>query len=141
MLSDRFGRRLVMIVPATLLFLLILPSFYVIEHYRTTETLLAATALLGSLAALAGTPIVIWLTESLPASIRAGGVAIVYATSIAIFGGSTQFTIKALIKFTGNPLAPAFYWMVAAAVGLTAMYLARESAPAKTKELASQPAE
>src|SRR6185436_11644459 len=136
-------RRLVMMVPATLLFLLILPSFWVIEHYRTTETLLAATAILGTLAALASTPIVIWLTESLPASIRAGGVAIVYATSIAIFGGSTQFTIKALIHYSGNPIAPAFYWMVASAVGLTAMYLAHESAPIKSKaqEPASQPAE
>src|SRR6185436_10599478 len=111
-------RRLVMMVPATLLFLLILPSFWVIEHYRTPETLLGLTALLGTLAALASTPIVIWLTESLPAAIRAGGVAIVYATAIAIFGGSTQFTIRALIKYTENPIAPAYYWMVAAAVGL-----------------------
>jgi MFS family permease len=141
LLSDRFGRRLVMLVPATLLFLLILPSFYFIEQIRSPEVLLAATAVLGTLAAIANTPIVIWLTESLPASIRAGGVAIVYATSIAIFGGSTQFTIKALIHLSGNPIAPAYYWMFAAAVGLTAMYLTHESAPVKTKELASQPAE
>jgi len=49
--------------------------------------------------------------------------------------------IKALIQFSGNPIAPAFYWLAAAAVGLTAMYLAHESAPSKAKEPAFQPAE
>jgi MHS family citrate/tricarballylate:H+ symporter-like MFS transporter len=140
-LSDRFGRKPVMIIPAALLLLLVLPSFYVIEHYRTTAALLGATAVLGTLAALSGTPIIIWLTESLPSAIRSGGVAIVYATSIAAFGGTTQFTITKLIQVTGNPLAPAFYWLVAGAIGLAAMIAAHESAPIKNGELAPQPAE
>jgi MHS family citrate/tricarballylate:H+ symporter-like MFS transporter len=96
---------------------------------------------LGTLAALSGTPIIIWLTESLPSAIRSGGVAIVYATSIATFGGTTQFTITKLIQVTGNPLAPAFYWLVAGAIGLAAMIAAHESAPIKSGELAPQPAE
>ena len=37
----------------------------------------------------------------------------IYAVAISIFGGSTQFVITALIKWTGNPLAPAWYWSVA----------------------------
>ena len=45
-LSDRIGRKPVMLVPAILLLVSILPAFYVILHFRTTATLLGATAAL-----------------------------------------------------------------------------------------------
>ncbi len=130
-LSDRFGRKAIMLVPGALLLVTILPAFYVISHFRTTPTLLGATAVLSILQALPGTPIVTWLTESLPASIRSSGVAVIYAFSIAIFGGTTQYSIAWLIKVTGNPLAPAWYWTAAMIVGVAAMSAARESAPRK----------
>jgi MFS family permease len=130
-LSDRFGRKPVMIVPGVLLLLSIWPAFYVISHYRTTAALLGATAVLATLSELSTCPTIVWLTESLPAAIRSGGVAIVYAFSIAIFGGSTQYSVTWLIKATGNPLAPAWYWIVALTIGLGAMIAAHESAPRK----------
>jgi MFS family permease len=133
-LSDRIGRKPMMLVPGVLLVLSILPAFYVIAHYRTAVTLLGATAVVASLAALSACPIVIWLTESLPAAIRSGGVAIVYAFSIALFGGTTQYTVTWLIKVTGNPLAPAWYWTAAAIIGLAAMIATRESAPRKAAQ-------
>jgi MFS transporter, MHS family, citrate/tricarballylate:H+ symporter len=94
-------------------------------------TLVGATAVLSILLDLSVCPMVTWLTESLPASIRSGGVAVVYALAIATFGGSTQYTVTWLTKATGNPLAPAWYWTGAAIVGLAAMFAARESAPQK----------
>jgi MFS transporter, MHS family, citrate/tricarballylate:H+ symporter len=130
-LSDRIGRKPMMIVPGVLLLVSILPAFYVISHYRTTATLLGATAVLSSLAALSTNPVIIWLTESLPAAIRSGGVAILYAVSIATFGGTTQYAVTWLIKVTGNPLVPAWYWTAAAIVGFVAMTATRESAPRK----------
>ena len=135
-LSDRIGRKPMMIVPSALLLVSVLPAFYVISHYRTTATLLGATAVLAALLEVSACPAIIWLTESLPAAIRSGGVAIVYAFAIAIFGGSTQPMITWLIKVTGNPLAPAWYWIIALIVGLAAMIAARESAPRKLAEAA-----
>jgi len=76
-------------------------------------------------------PMVVWLTESLPAAIRSGGVAVIYAVSIATFGGSTQYVVTWLIRKTGNPMAPAWYWTAALVVGVSAMIAARESAPCK----------
>ena len=130
-LSDRIGRKAMMIIPGVLLLASILPAFYIISHYRTTAALLGATAVLASLSELSTCPTIVWLTESLPAAIRSGGVAIVYAFSIAIFGGSTQYSVTWLIKVTGNPLAPAWYWIVALTIGLGAMIAAHESAPCK----------
>lgn len=130
-LSDRFGRKPVVLIPGALLLILILPSFRVIAHYRTTATLLSVTAVLSTLFQLSQCPIIIWLTESLPAGIRSGGVAIVYALAIATFGGTTQFVVTWLIRVTGNPLTPAWYWTVAVIIGLAAMCVTRESAPRK----------
>jgi hypothetical protein len=109
----------------------ILPAFYVISRYRTTATLLGAAAVLSILASLCVCPMIIWLTESLPAAIRSSGVAVIYAVSIATFGGTTQYAVTWLIKVTRNPLAPAWYWTAAAIVGVTAMIATRESAPRK----------
>jgi len=130
-LSDRFGRKRTMLVPGVLLLVSILPAFYVISHYQTTGMLLGVTAVLSSLAALSAVPMIVWITESLPAAIRSGSVAVIYAVSISTFGGTTQYTITILMKATGNPLAPAWYWTAALMIGIAAMCLTGESAPRK----------
>ena len=130
-LSDRFGRKPLMLIPGALLLILILPAFYIIAHFRTAATLLIATAILASLMSFCVCPSVVWLTESLPASIRSSGLAVIYAVSIATFGGTTQYAVTWLIKRTGNPLAPAWYWTLAIIVGVAAMSATRETAPRK----------
>ena len=130
--TDRFGRKPVMIIPYALLFLLAFPAFYVISHARTAFALYAVSALLASLQCWGGGPTLTVVTESLPRRIRAGTVAVIYAVSIAAFGGTTQFMITWIIAATGNPLAPAFYMMSGIAIGLIAMASVRETAPVKT---------
>jgi MHS family citrate/tricarballylate:H+ symporter-like MFS transporter len=130
-LSDHIGRKLTMIIPGVALLLLIFPAFYVLDHHRTPAVLLGVTGVLYSLFALSTCPFVIWLAESLPAQIRSGGVATVYAVAIAIFGGTTQYAVTWLIKATGNPEAPAWYWAAAALMGLAVMLGIHESAPRK----------
>ena len=130
-LSDRYGRKPVMIVPGILLLVSILPCFWIIGHFGNTWAFYGAAAVMAALAALSSVPIIITITESLPKSIRSGAVATIYAFAISIFGGSTQFVITWLIGVTNNPLAPAYYWTAAAAVGLLAMLLVKESAPIK----------
>jgi len=132
-LSDRFGRKPVMIVPMILLILSILPCFWLIGHARSLWVLYGAEGVMSMFAAVASVPVIVTITETLPPHIRSGAVATIYAFAISIFGGSTQFMLKFLIEKTGNPLAPAFYWTGAALVGLVAMILVRESAPAKQR--------
>jgi len=141
-LSDRFGRKPIMLIASVLLLISILPAFYAISHYRTLATLLGATALLASLLSLGAGPMVVWITESLPAAIRSGSVAVIYAIAISTFGGTTQYVITWLMKATGNPVAPAWYWTAALALGIVAVCAVRESAPRKTsaKELVWPPA-
>ena len=131
-LSDRFGRKPVMLIPACLLLVLILPAFYTISHYRTTATLLGSIAVLSILMSLWTVPAIVWITESLPVEIRSGSLALIYAVAISTFGGTTQLAITWLIKVTGNPIAPAWYWTTAAIVGIGAICATRESAPRAT---------
>jgi MFS family permease len=130
-LSDRFGRKPVMIVPGVLLALSILPCFWVIDHLRSVWALYGAESVMIAFAAVSSVPVIVTITETLPAHIRSGAVATIYAFAISIFGGSTQFVIKWLIDRTGNPMAPAYYWTCAAILGLIAMILVTESAPTK----------
>jgi MFS family permease len=132
-LSDKVGRKPVMIIPGVMLLLAILPCFWVIDHARSVWALYGAESVMSILAAISAVPVIVTITETLPAHIRSGAVATIYAFAISIFGGSTQFVLKLLIDRTGNPLAPAYYWTGAAMVGLIAMILVAESAPVRRK--------
>jgi MFS transporter, MHS family, citrate/tricarballylate:H+ symporter len=136
-LSDRIGRKPVMLIPSLVLLVLIFPAFHAILHYRSATALLGATAVLSSFATVSTCQVVTWLSESLPAPIRSGGVSVVYAVAIATFGGTTQYAVTWLIRATGNPLAPAWYWMASLIVGLIAIMVAHESAPRKAIQRAS----
>jgi MFS family permease len=139
-LSDRFGRKPVMIIPGALLLLSILPCFWLIDHFRNIWVFYGAESVMVMLAALCAVPVIVTITESLPKSIRSGAVATIYAFAISIFGGSTQFLITWLIGVTNDPLAPAYYWSAAAAMGLVAMLLVKESAPIKAAVRSMHPA-
>ena len=130
-LSDKIGRKPVMLVSWLLLILSAVPAFYVMSLRPSGETLLGATALLSVFASLGGTPIIIALTEGLPKRVRSGALAITYAFAISIFGGSAQPIVKTLIVVTKNPLAPAWYMASAGIIGLIGMIVIRETAPAR----------
>ena len=134
MWSDRFGRKTVMMIPFAAMLLMIMPAYWLVSRFPTPLALYALMGLLSVLFNIASTPIIIALTESLPKSIRSGAVATVYAFAISIFGGSTQFIVSWLIGASGNnPMAPAWYWTAATAVGLAVMFFLRESAPRKAE--------
>ena len=55
-----------------------------------------------------------------------------YALAISVFGGSTQFVIAWLTEWSGDPMAPAWYMLVALIIGLVAMILMRETGEPRT---------
>jgi MFS family permease len=130
-LSDRFGRKRVMIIPWLAMIVAIYPSFWLLERLRTGTVLLAVSALLNGIQTLSSATIIVAITESLPKRVRSGAFALIYALAISVFGGSTQFLVAWIIHTTGNPLAPAWYMLGAVAVGLIAMLRLPETAPVK----------
>ncbi|MEY4964996.1 MAG: hypothetical protein RL274_579 [Pseudomonadota bacterium] len=130
-LSDRLGRKPVMMTAFGLLGLVVLPCFLVMTHLRTAMALYACTALMAMLLAMGLPAIMSSLTENLPQQIRSGGIGIIYAVAISVFGGTAQFVVAWLTDVSGSELAPAWYMCAALAMGVCAMVAIRETAPIK----------
>jgi len=130
-LSDLFGRRRLILLPWLICGLLVFPGFWMIEHYRSGPALWTACAVLGGASTMAGTTALVSITELLPKHVRAGGFGLIYASSIALFGGSTQFIAAWLTRLTGDPLVPAWYMLAMLLLGLLALAYLRETAPVK----------
>jgi MFS family permease len=130
-LSDRLGRRPVMVGSTAVFLVTVYPIFLAIVGSGSTAVFLVASVALGFLSSVSSGPFYAALGETLPKRIRGATFATVYASSIALFGGTTQFVITWLLHATGNAMAPAWYLMAATAVALVAMYLVVESAPAR----------
>ena len=130
-MSDRFGRKPVMIWPRVLLLVVVYPGFVLLEHNRDGVTLLAVTAVIATLSTWSAAASLVNIAELMPKEMRSGSLGTVYAVAIAAFGGTTQYVVVWLIGRTGNVLAPAWYLTGATLIGLIAMIVAKETAPAK----------
>lgn len=130
-LSDRFGRKPIMITPWLLLAAAVFPSFWFLDHLRTPLALYTVCAVLGCMSTLSSATIIVAITESLPHRVRSRGIALIYALAICVFGGSTQFLVAWLIRATGNPLAPAWYMFCGVSIGIVALLQLPETAPIK----------
>ncbi|HEY1751496.1 MAG TPA: MFS transporter [Caulobacteraceae bacterium] len=128
-LSDRWGRRPMMIWPRLAFLLLILPTFMLVVRVHHPIPLLALMGGLNIVANLAGVPAFVALVESLSKDIRGVATGTIYATAVALFGGTTQPIVAWLDEATHNPLAISWYLMAGTAVALVASVLMPETAP------------
>jgi MHS family citrate/tricarballylate:H+ symporter-like MFS transporter len=131
-LSDRFGRWPVMVWPQLVALLLTYPVFLWIVDSHSAMALLGGFGFLSLVGTIPYSAFYVALTENLPKRIRGSAFATIYAVAIASFGGTAQLIVTWLIHVTGNALAPAWYMLLAAAVGLGAMVMMPETAPVKT---------
>ena len=128
LLSDSLGRRAMMIWPRIVFLIATWPAFYLLVRNHDAPTLLIATAVITFTSALSTAAVFVSISESLRKEVRVLGMGAVYATAVAVFGGSTQPVIATLIEFTGDPLSPAWYMMGFTALGLVASVMTRETA-------------
>lgn len=130
-LSDRIGRKVVMIGARVFFLLAIYPAFSLMISNHDVVTLIIATGLLSALSSTSVGVALVCLTESLRKDVRSTSLAVVYAVGVAVFGGVAQPWVTWLIKATGSPMAPAWYMIAAACVGIAAMALMKETLPAR----------
>jgi MFS family permease len=126
-LSDRVGRKPILIWPRVALILVVYPAYLAVVHFPSASMLLGVTALLATLNFLSGSVTITVLSECVPKPIRGLASGGTYATAVAMFGGTTQFVIAWLIGTTGNKLAPALYLAAASVVAVIAYVLVPET--------------
>ena len=124
-LADRIGRRPVMIAGGLTVLVTAVPGFVLLTRAPEAATLYAVGFVVRFAMAVALTTTSIVAVEGLPARVRSGSFAILYATAVAVFGGSTQLVVAWLVAITGDPLMPAWYMTAATLLGLAAMWLYR----------------
>lgn len=128
-LADRYGRKPVMVTARLLFLLATFPAFVLMVRNHDALTVIAATGILSAFSSTSVGIAIVALTESLRKDVRSTGLAIVYAIGVTVFGGIAQPFITWVMKVTGDPMAPAWYLMAAAAVGITAMLFLKETKP------------
>jgi MHS family citrate/tricarballylate:H+ symporter-like MFS transporter len=128
-LSDRFGRRPLMLWPIALSAVLVMPAFWWLEASPNPLLLYAVALVLRFTTVLAGTAAFVAVSEAFPAGVRSTALGLTYALAVSTLGGTTQFMIAWLTKVTGSPMAIAWYMLFACVVGLAAMAFLRETAP------------
>lgn len=126
-LSDRYGRKGVMLWPRAAAAVFTVPLFMLLVNQPSAGVLILVTSVLAALTALSAAGSFAAIPELLPASVRATGLAIAYSVGVCLFGGSTQFVVAWLTEFTGSPLMPAWYVAATSLVTLVAMMALPES--------------
>jgi MHS family proline/betaine transporter-like MFS transporter len=122
LLSDRIGRRPVMLAGALLVVVLALPLLGVLRDGGASAGVKGAAVLgAGAVVGLMAGPGPAMLAEMFPTSVRHTGLGLAYALSNAVFSGCAGLVITEAVKRTGNADVPAYYAAAACAVSVLAL--------------------
>ncbi|PWI07559.1 metabolite-proton symporter [Streptomyces sp. NWU339] len=125
-LSDRIGRRAVMVAGAVLVAVLAFPLMHLLQDSGTsTAAKSLAVFAAGAAVGLMAGPGPAMLSEMFPTSVRYTGLGLAYSLSNAVFSGCAGLIITEAIKRTGNIDIPAHYVVVTCAVSTLALLTLR----------------
>ncbi len=130
-LSDRLGRRPVLLTVALLYFILAYPLFWVLtlETIDSLARFLVVQCILTALAGCYNGALPATLVEIFSARTRCTAMSVSYNLAAGIVGGLTPFLCTLVIDLTHIPTSPALYMMLAAAVaGSLIFFRVRETA-------------
>lgn len=125
-LSDRIGRKPVMLVSALGYAILGYPMFLLPVMLHSAVGLIIAQATSGLLLAMYAGPICAILSELFPTRVRYTALSIGYGFAVTIFGGFAPFIATFLIRLTGNPTSPALYVVFGAAISAVSLLLIKD---------------
>ncbi len=125
-LSDRFGRKPILMLSTVLAVVVALPLFWVIYHPSPALILLGQMGFGLMIGLYSGTQATT-MVESAPERIRCTAVALGYNACLGVIGGLTPLVATWLVGRTADELAPAYLIMVAAAVSFFAASSIKET--------------
>ncbi|MEU7749349.1 MFS transporter [Nonomuraea sp. NPDC049158] len=132
-LSDRIGRKPVLIAGAALMVVATYPSFLLISS-GSTGLILAGLMLMAVAIAVYAGPFTTVITELMSRRTRYTALAVSYGFAVAVFGGTAGFVVAWLRQAMGSSLAPALFGVVAAVITLITALTTRETRFARLED-------
>ncbi|MCQ8278099.1 tricarballylate/proton symporter TcuC [Acetobacteraceae bacterium KSS8] len=124
-LSDRIGRKPIMIAAASIAILTAYPALSWLVAAPSVGRLLAVLLWLSFLYASYNGAMIVFLTEYVPRPVRTAGFSVAYSLTTCV-GGFTPAVCQLLIQGTGDGAIPAVWLMAAAALSLGAVLTVRK---------------
>ncbi|MFD7241557.1 MFS transporter [Streptomyces massasporeus] len=122
LLSDRLGRRAVMVSGALLVVVLAVPLLNLLQQPGVSNSVKGvAMCGAGAVVGLLAGPGPAMLSEMFPTRVRCTGLGLAYALSNAVFSGCAGLIITETIERTGSVDVPAYYAAAACAVSVPAL--------------------
>jgi MHS family proline/betaine transporter-like MFS transporter len=125
-LSDRWGRKPVLLFATAGMFVMALPLFWTLHHPNAFVVLVGQLGFAALGAAFWGA-VPTAMVELVPSRLRCTVFSIGYNAGMAILGSLTPMVAVYAVKRTGDDLSPAFLLMAAAAVSFLVVVRLRES--------------
>jgi MFS transporter, MHS family, proline/betaine transporter len=127
-LSDRIGRKPLLLLSSAAFFVLPLPVFMLLLQAHSFALVVAAQLLFGVALSLYSGPGPAAIAELFPTRGRSMWLSLSFSLAVAVFGGFTPFISQWLIAAIGSPLAPTFYIMVVVALSFVVVLQMQETA-------------
>jgi MHS family proline/betaine transporter-like MFS transporter len=127
-LSDRFGRKPLLILACVCLILLPYPLFALMLGAAQLEAIVLVQAVFALAIALFSGPGPAAIAEIFPTRVRSTWMSTGYSLGVAVFGGFAPFIATWLIARTGSPLSPTLYLIAAGIVSLLVILRLEETA-------------
>ncbi|MEV5313054.1 MFS transporter [Streptomyces sp. NPDC052610] len=135
LLSDRIGRRAVMLTGALLVVVLAVPLLDLLQDPGVSHTVKGAAVFgAGAVVGLMAGPGPAMLAELFPTTVRYTGLGLAYALSNAVFSGCAGLVITETVERTGNVDVPAYYAAVTCTVSALALAARPGRVPAAKTE-------
>lgn len=126
-MSDRFGRKPLLISGSAVLAIGAVPFFYLIHTAEPFSIFVGECGFVPGIGLLSGGVAAVNV-ELMTHAIRGTGRAFAYNASLGLLGGTTPLISTWLIAKMGDPIAPAFWGAAAGVISLlTAIFWVRET--------------
>ena len=125
-ISDKIGRRPVLITGVVSMIILVYPIFLALGSMNFTIAIISQIVFASILAIYMG-PIPTVLVEIFPTRVRFTGVALSYNLSAAIFGGTAPMVGAILMKLTNDKYAMSYYLIIIATISLIVLKFYKET--------------
>ncbi len=122
-LSDRIGRRPILIGATLLAILTAYPTLYWLAAAPSFDRMMIVLLWLSFIYAMYNGAMVVGLTEVMPVKVRVVGFSLAYSLATALFGGFTPVMSTWLVHELNDKAAPGYWLSIAAVCGLMATLL------------------